>query len=190
MYKAIIFDFFGVFDIDLYDHWLKENGYSRIGAFAEVVKGMDNGTTTNETFFHTLGSLSKQSPAIIKQEMYGYSLLNHEVVNIVKSLHKNHYAVALLSNANTDFIHDILSKHRVEPLFDEIIISGEIGFSKPGEEIFEYTLQKLDVSRTEAIFIDDRQENVTAAEALGIKSLLFETSAKLRIDLQKLYIVL
>jgi len=39
------------------------------------------------------------------------------------------------------------------------------------------------------IFIDDRQENVTAAESIGIKSLLFIDAHKLRNDLQSLTIL-
>lgn len=190
MYKAVIFDFFGVFDLDLYDHWLKENGYSRTGKFAEIVKGMDDGTTTNETFFHTLGTLSGQDPAIVKQQMYGYSVLNDEMVSIVKILRQNHYSSVLLSNANTAFIYTVLNKHGIAPLFDEIIISSEIGFAKPSKEIFDYTLQKLKADHNEVIFIDDRRENIQAAERLGIKSLVFTNAEKLKHELECLGITL
>jgi putative hydrolase of the HAD superfamily len=40
--------------------------------------------------------------------------------------------------------------------------------AKPQAEIFEYCLKKLDVKASEAIFIDDRGDNIEAALRLGI----------------------
>ncbi|MFC4058090.1 HAD family hydrolase [Planomonospora corallina] len=56
-------------------------------------------------------------------------------------------------------------------LFDEIVISGEVGMRKPEPRIFEYTLDLVGLSGTECVFIDDIEANITAAGALGITGL-------------------
>ncbi|MBG0828092.1 HAD family phosphatase [Planomonospora sp. ID67723] len=53
-------------------------------------------------------------------------------------------------------------------LFDEIVISGEVGMRKPEPRIFEHTLGVVGLSGAECVFIDDIEANVTAARALGI----------------------
>jgi FMN phosphatase YigB (HAD superfamily) len=55
--------------------------------------------------------------------------------------------------------------------------------AKPDPAIYRYTLEKLGVRPEETLFIDDRQENVEAATALGMKALLFTTVNQLRADL-------
>jgi putative hydrolase of the HAD superfamily len=54
---------------------------------------------------------------------------------------------------------------------------------KPEKEIYLATLNLLKVKSEEEIFIDDRQKNVDGGESVGIKSLLFTTTKKLREDL-------
>jgi FMN phosphatase YigB (HAD superfamily) len=52
-------------------------------------------------------------------------------------------------------------------------------------EIYEHTLQKLDVRADEALFLDDRLENVEGARAVGMHSLLFHGVRHLQEDLQR-----
>ncbi|GAA3444373.1 HAD family hydrolase [Planomonospora venezuelensis] len=53
-------------------------------------------------------------------------------------------------------------------IFDEIVISGEVGMRKPEPRIFEHTLGVVGLSGAECVFIDDIEANITAARALGI----------------------
>ena len=68
--------------------------------------------------------------------------------------------------------------------FRHLTWSCELGISKPDSAIYWHTLEKLGVSAEEALFIDDLQENVRAAEALGLQAILFTTPAQLQIDLE------
>lgn len=59
-------------------------------------------------------------------------------------------------------------------LFDDIIISGDIGTIKPNDAAFEAVLKKHGYDKKKYIFIDDQKENIEAAKAFGIEnSLLF-----------------
>jgi epoxide hydrolase-like predicted phosphatase len=55
-----------------------------------------------------------------------------------------------------------------EGLFDEIVISGEIGMRKPEPRIFEHALGRVRLTGPECVFIDDIEANITAASAFGI----------------------
>ena len=52
------------------------------------------------------------------------------------------------------------------------MISWQVGKRKPEEEVFRYTLEKLGVSAEEAVFVDDKEENIAAARRLGLKTVL------------------
>ncbi len=70
------------------------------------------------------------------------------------------------------------------PDFDARVFSCEIGVCKPAPEIYRDCLNKLGVQSSEVLFLDDREPNVRAAEALGMPAVLFTdpASAALEID--------
>ena len=67
--------------------------------------------------------------------------------------------------------------------FDVLVWSYQLRMAKPDPAIYRYTMEKLGLPPEEALFIDDRQVNVEAAAALGMKVLLFTTVDQLRADL-------
>ncbi len=68
--------------------------------------------------------------------------------------------------------------------FDVILTSQDAGYLKPSPKIFQLMLKRLDVQPHEAIFIDDRQENVDGGEAAGIPSILYENNAQPKTELE------
>ncbi|GIH22109.1 hypothetical protein Aph01nite_04190 [Acrocarpospora phusangensis] len=56
-------------------------------------------------------------------------------------------------------------------LFDQVVISGEVGMRKPEPRIFHHALDLIALAPAQCVFIDDIQANITAAEALGIQGL-------------------
>ncbi|HKN19959.1 MAG TPA: HAD family phosphatase [Terracidiphilus sp.] len=67
--------------------------------------------------------------------------------------------------------------------FDVLVWSYQLRIAKPDPAIYRYALEKLGTQPAETLFIDDREVNVEAAAALGMKALLFSTTAQLRADL-------
>lgn len=63
-----------------------------------------------------------------------------------------------------------------QPIFDrfrDIVVSGHEKLAKPDPAIFELALSRFGLAPADALFIDDRGENVAAAEACGIASYRF-----------------
>ncbi len=67
--------------------------------------------------------------------------------------------------------------------FDVLVWSYQLGVAKPDPAIYQYLLDRLRTQPGETLFIDDRQINVDAAVALGMKGMVFSNVAKLRADL-------
>ena len=52
--------------------------------------------------------------------------------------------------------------------FEKFYLSHEIKLRKPNKEIYEFALKENKLIAEETLFIDDLEENTTAASALGI----------------------
>jgi len=63
------------------------------------------------------------------------------------------------------------------PEFHTRIFSCDFGRCKPAPEIYEHCLKQLGVAAEEALFLDDREANVRAAEALGMPAIWFTDAA-------------
>lgn len=68
-----------------------------------------------------------------------------------------------------------IEKTGLQKYFDEIIISGEVGFTKPTKEIFEIAYKKLNVKPEECIMIGDKLDvDVKAALNAGMEAIWFD----------------
>jgi len=67
--------------------------------------------------------------------------------------------------------------------FDVLVWSYQLGIAKPDPAIYLHTLRELDVVPGEALFLDDKAVNIEAAQALGMRAILFSDVARLRADL-------
>lgn len=68
--------------------------------------------------------------------------------------------------------------------FNPVLISYEIGASKPDPRAYQILLDRLKIAPDQCIFIDDRIENVEAACALGIHGILYQSPAQLKKELE------
>ena len=90
---------------------------------------------------------------------------------------------AILSNIGDTVCEHIQRSHRWLSRFDVLVWSYRLHMAKPDPAIFHYALEKLGTRPEETLFIDDRPVNIEAANALGIKGVVFSTVEKLREDL-------
>ncbi len=65
-------------------------------------------------------------------------------------------------------------------LFDQTYTSHLMGISKPDPDFWKLILLAEDCKAEDAVFVDDKQENVDGAAALGIHSYKFQSAAELR----------
>jgi len=91
---------------------------------------------------------------------------------------------ALLSNMPAP-VRDYILGCPWLPDFDVRVFSCDFGQSKPAPGIYRYCMQRLGVSPTEALFLDDREANIHAAEALGLPSVLFNDPASVILEITR-----
>jgi 2-haloacid dehalogenase len=57
--------------------------------------------------------------------------------------------------------------------FDVVIVSAEVRCVKPDPRMYRLCLTRLEVESAQALFVDDRPENVAAAAGLGMRTVHF-----------------
>ncbi|WP_242150317.1 HAD family hydrolase [Sphingomonas sp. BAUL-RG-20F-R05-02] len=70
--------------------------------------------------------------------------------------------------------------------FRDIVVSGDEDLTKPDPAIYHLALDRFGIAAEDAVFVDDRADNVAAADALGIHGVLFTDADVLRADLSRL----
>jgi len=78
--------------------------------------------------------------------------------------------LGIISNA-WPYLESVLKWLGLWQYFESVIISAQVGHSKPGPAIYELALRALHVKAPEALFVDDTPQNVLAAERMGFKGL-------------------
>jgi putative hydrolase of the HAD superfamily len=118
-------------------------------------------------------------------DLRSWMSVNPATVDVMADLKAGGTRLALLSNAGPDFgsyfRYGILGEY-----FDAFYISGELQMLKPSAAIYQHVLADLGVPARDAVFVDNRADNVAGAEELGITGHVFTDAGTLRAFLQSL----
>jgi putative hydrolase of the HAD superfamily len=121
--------------------------------------------------------------ARVPDEFWGGDRLDIDLVNSIRSL-RPHYKTALLSNAWDDLRDMLVNRWQISDAFDQIIISAEVGVMKPDPRIYQIALERLQVKPSEAVFIDDFEENLEGARNVGLQTIHFRSPAQALAELR------
>lgn len=83
------------------------------------------------------------------------------------------YGIYLLSNASTRQ-HEYWPRIPASAHFDGTLISADVRLVKPDPRIYTLLFETFDLQPEECFFIDDREENIRAAEAQGMRGFVFD----------------
>jgi putative hydrolase of the HAD superfamily len=72
-------------------------------------------------------------------------------------------------------------------MFDDIVISGEVGLRKPEPEIFHLAADRIGLLPEECVFIDDLELNVDGARAVGMTAIHHTSYDGTRRELESLF---
>ncbi|MFH1189568.1 MAG: HAD family phosphatase [Candidatus Omnitrophota bacterium] len=93
---------------------------------------------------------------------------------------KKRYKLILLSNINELHFEFIRKKFSIVGIFDELVLSYQVGAIKPERKIYDEVIRAAGGKREGIFYIDDREDLVKAAIDIGIDSTKFEDIGKLR----------
>ena len=138
---------------------------------------LDNGTISNE---ETMSLIKERLPErlwdVADKIYYNwvYNIPEIDGMSELLSHLKNKHGVRLFLLSN---ISNYFASHANEiPILkklDGLVMSAPIGIVKPSYEIFDYICKKYDIVPSEAIFVDDRIDNIEGAKAYGINGYVF-----------------
>lgn len=151
----------------------------------------DGGKIDAETYWRIFAADANRevSPSLIKQivdiDFASWIEPNHITIKWVPQLRASGIKVGLLSNMPPDHRKYIQDNCDWLPEFDFYTYSGDVGFIKPEPEIYQHCLAGLGIAPEEAVFLDDKPENVEGAAKLGMQAIVFSTAAQAKQELAK-----
>ena len=102
----------------------------------------------------------------------------------ILKMKKRGYRVYILSNYS-EYTFEVTKKKLVFlQLMDGIVFSYEARVGKPDAGIYKKLINEYSLEEKESVFIDDRRENIEAAEKLGIKGIHFLNYEQARDELE------
>ena len=106
----------------------------------------------------------------------------------IKELKERGYQVYLLSNYGKTSFEAAKAHGRLSflPLVDGAVISYEVQVVKPEPEIYQVLLKKYSLKAEECVFLDDKAENIEAAQLLGFHGIVVEGYEQAKKELEEL----
>ncbi|MDF2942352.1 MAG: HAD-superfamily hydrolase subfamily variant 3 [Herbinix sp.] len=107
-------------------------------------------------------------------------------VEFIKKLKENGYQVYLLSNYGRTHFQRDQRNFRFMKYVDGAIISSQVQYIKPEPEIYEALINRYHINPSEAVFLDDLQDNLEGAKPFGFHTILVRSYEQMIEDLKKL----
>lgn len=177
--KVIAFDFWDVFaDLDhpmyayMKKHGVDPEKYSQ--PIHDLIIAHDLGKLTEKEFLQKSSQIiGLELPYELCHLAFREELLNKGLIEIARRL-KSKYRLILLTNNSKEYCQRYLFETGLDKLFDDLIISYEVGLRKPSREIYELLVKRARVKPEEMLFIDDDPSKFKGAEMLGIRTLQYK----------------
>lgn len=150
----------------------------------------DAGMLTPADYWKTVAPATSEDKiaALIEIDSRSWGHAAPGVAEWARELHRAGLKTAILSNMPVP-VRDSVTRCPWLPEFDARTFSCEVGVCKPGREMYEDVLAKLGVHAAEALFLDDREANIRAAEALGLHAVLFKDAARAAMEIERRFML-
>lgn len=185
MIRAVIFDCFGVLYLS---EWAVDAYRSLLGSdsreLQDLLREGEYGLIGIETLHEGIARLTGQPSEEIRRRLSGH-FRNQELLDYAESL-RPRYRVGMLSNLGPDTMEQFFTTKERAKFFDVSTVSSEVGMVKPHPEVFAYVCQKLRVDTSEAVMVDDVEENCAGAREAGLQAIRFESNTQVMQDLKRL----
>ncbi len=195
MTKALVFDFGGVLmrtvDFTPRRRWevrfgLPELGLAKLVFENPVAKKATVGAADTAEVWDFVAAelrLSDAELAQLRHDFWSGDRVESALTDFV-SRQRGHCRTAILSNAWPG-VRQFFGTLPELSVFETMVISAEESIAKPAAEIYQRTLERLEVAATQTVFVDDMVENVVAARTLGMAGVVFESTEQTLSALQQ-----
>ena len=101
-------------------------------------------------------------------------------VDLVRELHSAGVPMWGLTNWSHELYPHAPERFAFLDLLEEVVVSGTEGVAKPDAAIFEIVVSRSGRPASRLVFVDDREDNVAAANACGLDGVVFTGADDLR----------
>lgn len=192
-YKTVIFDYGNVLCNPPVDDDTKnmaevievpETEFER--AYWKYRLDYDCGITSKEDYWGQVAKdldsplSEKKVSELVTLDVLSWSRPNSEVVEFAHQLNRLNVELALLSNMPLELRTWVESKCDWLPEFNHRTYSCEVKTAKPDPEIYKHSIYGIRNTASDAVFIDDREENIEAAKLHGVNAIHFKSFEDIR----------
>jgi putative hydrolase of the HAD superfamily len=117
----------------------------------------------------------RQIADLTAADIASWSAVDETMVALLGELAASGHRLALLSNIPEELAAHYEIHHSWLEMFQVRGFSCRIGHAKPDPAAFRWCLDALAVPADQVVFVDDRGENIRAAQTIGIRCHLFTT---------------
>jgi putative hydrolase of the HAD superfamily len=125
----------------------------------------------------------EQIRQLIANDIRMWSSLNRTMVDWAVTIGRSGFKTGILSNIPFE-IADVFKEIDWVKGFTHNTWSCYLRKAKPDLAIYHHVIDALSVRPEEALFLDDRQENVLSAEAVGLQGIIFRSVGQLQQELE------
>lgn len=197
MIKNVVFDIGGV----LADFRIKEFLASK-GLDAPMIKRVLKASVMNPYWGkfergevseeETLRAFAANDPEIEMElrlaftSLSGMLTIRDYAIPLVQLLKDAGYGVYYLSNYSKKAYDECGESLAFMPYMDGGVVSFKVGMTKPDPRVYQCFLDRYRLQPENCVFIDDTEENVTAARDQGFAGIVFKSYDDLMVELKKL----
>jgi putative hydrolase of the HAD superfamily len=114
-----------------------------------------------------------QLPGLVRREIELWNNYDRRILGWAAHLKAQGIGTAVLSNLPRALGENLRATPGFLDPFSHVTFSFELGVAKPQPAIYRDAIAGLDVAPGEALFLDDRADNIEGARALGIAGELY-----------------
>lgn len=194
--KHVFFDIGGVLGSNGWDREQRSRAVERFRLSAddfqcrheEVVGEWEEGRITIDEYldisvFHCPRTFSRRE---FVDFMFAQSVPNQGAIALARSLtRESRFTLMTLNNEAEELNRHRIEKFEISDVFDAFLSSCWLGVRKPTQRFFSRALSIAQADPKTSLFVDDREQNIAPAHALGMVAILFRTAEQLRSDLEQ-----
>jgi putative hydrolase of the HAD superfamily len=194
--EAIVSDFGGVLTSPLLDSFtamqdssgisLEALGKAMVAIYererSHPLFELETGRISESAFLASVAEeISRQQGGEVELQGFGERYFAHlhpnaRMIDYMRELRERGYKMGICTNNVREWESRWRAMLPVDEIFDVVVDSAFVGSRKPEPRIYEITLERLSVSPSSALLIDDLEANCQGARNVGFQTIRFRST--------------
>jgi epoxide hydrolase-like predicted phosphatase len=141
----------------------------------DLLARLETGALSSADFEAAFAARLGVAPEHLLRRMFGGMAPDTAMLDGVRALRRRGIRMSILSNSvGVEAVYD---RDGLAEVFDDWVISSEVGLRKPEPEIYELAAERLGLAPADCVYVDDLPPNLKTARALGMATVLHRGDA-------------